>query len=384
MSTPINAQEPTKLQKELNELRQDVSRFQERLDEARTKKQNTRRKLNKTESRESSLLEIIDRYNSELKRVKDRLSELKRKERKARKKYQEAKRKFRQTNSKLEKQKKLVARRLRYAYMNRQVEGAGLLLKASDVSDFMTRMRYYREILNLDQSILDDYKDARKTLRARKKQRKKSLNWLKHLQNKVQETIERKEQILSKRKSVLSKIRNKKSLYKRKLRELENQQQKLKQKVFRLQELQSDKAAKLKKLRHEFGRQKGNLPWPVESREVLRPFGEWQRQKGGPSFENDGIDIGVPSGSAVKVIAPGTVVFARPYTGMGQVVIVRHGGGFTTLYGSLIETKVSQGDELEEGDVVGKAGETSGFRESRLYFQIFRGKQILNPVKWLK
>jgi len=69
---------------------------------------------------------------------------------------------------------------------------------------------------------------------------------------------------------------------------------------------------------------------------------------------------------------------------MGKVVIVRHNKKYISLYGSLVKITVDKGDSIDKKQMLGYAGRTSGMDSPRLYFQIFQGKDTLNPVDWLK
>ncbi|MGM0381089.1 MAG: murein hydrolase activator EnvC family protein, partial [bacterium] len=201
------------------------------------------------------------------------------------------------------------------------------------------------------------------------------------LRKNARRSLSQLEETRSRRKAALNDLRDRKEFYEQRMKELENQQQKLKEVVLELQKEKESTEARLERITHRFGSKKGELPWPVESRNVFRPFGTWEED--GITIKNDGIDIKVEEGSPVNSVAPGEVAFARPYRGMGKVVIIQHGDEYTTLYGSLVELAVQRGDEIKEGAIIGRAGQTAGLDEPRLYFQIFHGRDILNPEDWL-
>lgn len=124
-----------------------------------------------------------------------------------------------------------------------------------------------------------------------------------------------------------------------------------------------------------------NLPWPVSVGEVIIPFGTYNA--GGKLVgQNDGIEIAVPEGTAVKSVADGVVSFAGDI-GSELVVIVKHGKYFTS-YGHLSSTSVTKGQNVKAGTALGKSG--IGLEgEGALQFMIFNDKRTpLNPKGWLR
>ncbi|MEA5515401.1 M23 family metallopeptidase [Nodularia sp. UHCC 0506] len=105
---------------------------------------------------------------------------------------------------------------------------------------------------------------------------------------------------------------------------------------------------------------------------VLLAYG-WQiNPSNGEVFFHSGIDLLAPVGSSVQAIAPGTIVFAEQQGTYGQLVIVNHSGGIQSRYAHLEEIKVSVGQKVNEGDLlgtVGTTGEPTGNR-SHLHFEM--------------
>jgi murein hydrolase activator len=69
-----------------------------------------------------------------------------------------------------------------------------------------------------------------------------------------------------------------------------------------------------------------------------------------------GLTIATRPGAQVVAPAAGRVVFAGAYRGYGQIIILDHGSGWTTLITSLVALDARVGDDLEEGSPIGKAG----------------------------
>lgn len=83
-----------------------------------------------------------------------------------------------------------------------------------------------------------------------------------------------------------------------------------------------------------------------------------------------GTDIAAATGTSIKAAAAGTVTFAGWYSTYGYLIIISHGNGVQTYYGhcSSILTKV--GAKVEQGELIGKVGETGNATGPHLHFEI--------------
>lgn len=131
-----------------------------------------------------------------------------------------------------------------------------------------------------------------------------------------------------------------------------------------------------------FSEMKGNLQWPVSKGKIVTQFGEQRNPKLNTVTVSYGIDILARGELSVKVVADGVVSAVEWLPGYGTVIIVSHKGGYKTVYGHLGEVYVNEGDKLKTGGLIGKVGET--LEGNILHFQIWNGRQSVNPVNWLK
>jgi septal ring factor EnvC (AmiA/AmiB activator) len=69
-----------------------------------------------------------------------------------------------------------------------------------------------------------------------------------------------------------------------------------------------------------------------------------------------GLTIVTQAGALAVAPTAGRVVFAGPYRGYGQIMILDHGGGWTTLITGLLRLSASVGDNVRQGDPLGSAG----------------------------
>ncbi len=97
---------------------------------------------------------------------------------------------------------------------------------------------------------------------------------------------------------------------------------------------------------------------------------------------HQGVDYGAPPGTRVKATADGTVELAGSQNGYGNVVVLRHGGGVTTLYGHLrgFASGIKRGARVAQGDVIGYVGATGWATGPHLHYEFRVNNQHRNPL----
>ncbi len=93
-----------------------------------------------------------------------------------------------------------------------------------------------------------------------------------------------------------------------------------------------------------------------------------------------GVDFGTPVGTPVRSAGPGEVVAATSMKGFGNVVIVDHGGGVSTVYGHLSRIEVRQGERLAQGQVLGASGNSGLSTGPHLHWEVHVGGHAVNPL----
>jgi septal ring factor EnvC (AmiA/AmiB activator) len=97
-----------------------------------------------------------------------------------------------------------------------------------------------------------------------------------------------------------------------------------------------------------------------------------------------GVEFDAALGTEVRAVAAGQVRYAGWFRGYGKLVILDHGEEYFTVSGHLAEIEVEAGDEVSGGQELGTVGETGSLSGPRLYFEIRRGSEPLDPREWLR
>jgi septal ring factor EnvC (AmiA/AmiB activator) len=124
---------------------------------------------------------------------------------------------------------------------------------------------------------------------------------------------------------------------------------------------------------------RGALEWPVAGR-VSAAFGAPPRPGG---TVRNGMEISAPEGTPVSAVHPGTVDYADPFSGFGNLVIVDHGGNYYSLYGYLGSIEVARGQHVDAGTELGRVG-TAPAGPAALYFELRVDGRSVDPIQWLK
>ncbi|MCW9034050.1 MAG: M23 family metallopeptidase [Alphaproteobacteria bacterium] len=119
--------------------------------------------------------------------------------------------------------------------------------------------------------------------------------------------------------------------------------------------------------------------WPVRGR-VISNFGA--KDKG---LHNDGINILAPKGTPVRAVENGVVAYAgNELRGFGNLLLIKHSGGWITAYAHNDSLLVKRGDKVGKGQVISKVGSSGSVTIPQLHFEIRRGKKLYDPRKYLK
>jgi murein DD-endopeptidase MepM/ murein hydrolase activator NlpD len=110
---------------------------------------------------------------------------------------------------------------------------------------------------------------------------------------------------------------------------------------------------------------RGRFIWPLRG-PVVSAFGA----KGTGEY-NNGVDISAPTGTSVRAAAAGDVVYAgSSIPGYGNMVLIKHPGGWVTAYAHLNRIEVRMHDTVSQGDEIGQAGQTGVADRPELYFEV--------------
>ena len=336
-----------------------------------------KKKLDRAKKKESSVLTDLDRINRELNIVESRLRKYKSELKNTEFSIAKIEAEISENKKTIDKYKDWIKRKLRVMHKQGQAPDMVMLfLSSDDISQLMRSGKALKQITVYENKVLHILKKNLEELH----ERERKLTELRAKLMKQRANVRAEEETLAKNKKekemLLVSVKREKSSYSKMLRELKSSSERI-LKVIREAEKRDTFTAK------GFSKLKGKLPWPLEGR-IAVPYGSQKDPRFNTPIFRSGAYIQPKEDTLAKAVFRGKVVFAEWFKGYGQLVIINHGEGYHTLYGSLSEIFTNVGDIIKVNQVIGRVGDSGVLNTPSLYFELrYKGKP-LDPLQWLK
>lgn len=120
--------------------------------------------------------------------------------------------------------------------------------------------------------------------------------------------------------------------------------------------------------------------WPVKGR-ISGVFGSQRIYAGEPGSPHSGVDVAVPTGTPIVAPADGVVILAAaaPFTLEGNLLIVNHGLGLSSVFLHLSRIDVKQGDRVKQGQPIGAVGMTGRATGPHLHWGMRWQSERMDP-----
>ena len=281
-----------------------------------------------------------------------------------------------------EKQYELFCRRVRDMEERGTVSYWSVLFKATSFTDLLGRLDIVNEIMDADQKVIDDLQalqvemgDKKVSLEDQKTQSEAAKTEL--LAKKTELNVQRE-----RANKLVQQLRASKAEVQEDMDDLSAEEAAVQAQIVKLsKQLAEEQAAKGQASNAALG---GGYIWPVSSRRITSTFGGRASPGGIGSTNHKGIDIGgVGYTTEIHAAKAGTVIVSQYSRSYGNYVVVSHGSGNTTLYAHMSSRKVSVGQYVNQGDVLGITGSTGNSTGPHLHFEITENGSRVNPLKYL-
>lgn len=273
--------------------------------------------------------------------------------------------------SEVDEQIKMLRKRLRTMYKFGKTGYLQIVLKSDSLVNAMTRMDRVRLLAEHDRNLLATLKQAKLNLeRAQRvlESEERALTSLKEEQVQQKEALERTtEQVLAKKRQTLSNIdalNRQKAQFEKEISFLETE---------------------LKKLAIKRDYVGGTMGWPLDLgyNYITSYFGPRRSPTPGASSNHGAIDIGVPRGQNVYAALDGEVIASEYMYGYGNLVILDHGGGISTLYAHCDQRYVDVGDTVQQGETIAASGNTGISTGPHLHFEVRINGTRVDPLDYV-
>ena len=127
----------------------------------------------------------------------------------------------------------------------------------------------------------------------------------------------------------------------------------------------------------------GSFGWPVPScTYITSRFGRRVHPITGEEKNHTGLDIGAGFGATIVAADGGRVTLAGEKGGYGSCVMIDHGNGYVTLYGHMSSISVSVGQNVSKGETIGYVGSSGVSTGPHCHFEIFSGGSRIDPEQF--
>jgi murein hydrolase activator len=291
-----------------------------------------------------------------------------------------------------------IERRLVSLYKAGELGGVRMFFSSESFPQMAENIRYMRSIVENDKKIFAEYNEKIDRLRRLKIDLERDAARKERIKGGIALKKREIEQEKSTKAAYLIKVRKDRTSYEVSLNELKANAARLQAMLERLEALsrrklssRHDKPGSRQKPLAElppvpdrgFASQKGRMPLPVRG-EIVETFGKHKHPDFNSYTFSKGLSISAGSGSEIRSIYEGTVIFADYFKGYGNMVIVDHGGGYFSLYAHAAKILKKVGAEVAKNDVVATVGDTDSTRGPLLYFEIRHQGKPLDPAGWVR
>ncbi len=349
-----------------SELEQRRIELREEINKAGKNLENINVQLTENLEAINNLDEQIGEYESQIESVSNNINQVE-------KQIRETETSLKTIQKRYNHQNELLKKRIVYMYEAGETKYLDVLLNSKSIVDFITRYYLIQEIAQYDRDFLNDIKkekDEIEKIEESLKTSKETLKEIKAEQKKLAISLENAKVVKSGYVNNLNeeeiKIQEEISIY---------------QKELDLIELDVLMAALESNGSQYVG---GTFAWPAPGYyTITSPYGMRLHPVIKSYRNHSGMDIGAPMGSYAIAANDGVVTKSMYSNSYGNMIMIDHGGGVTTLYAHGSELIARVGDKVKRGDAIMKVGSTGWSTGPHLHFEIRINGQTIDPYPYV-
>jgi len=349
---------------------------QARLQDVAHRRKELQERLSQARKREQLALLQLRNIQTKLNVTTGALRENKHKLKKTENKIDQCEQNLSQTRSSQHELSDQAARRLREIYEGQRLNLIEMLFQVESLPALLDLFYYQERVAEMDRRLLEELK-ARAAALAEKKDE------LGEQKNKLGDLVcefARKALMINKEKlnqeQIAERLKTQRAFYEQAEQQLAMESQRLERQIVDMTS-ESERSSK------GMAVGSGDMSLPLQA-PITSPFGMRRHPIFGVRKFHSGIDLAGPNHSGIKAADSGNVLYTGWYGGYGKVVIVSHGKGMATLYAHLSSIKVSPGQNIHKGQIVGYEGTTGFSTGPHLHFEVRVNGKPNNPLNFLR
>lgn len=291
---------------------------------------------------------------------------------------------LRETEGDVHRLKEQARRRLAAYYKLGTVGLMNVVFSSCSLPDLFNRREALRFMLRKDQEAVSIFQSKIDKLSQVRQEILASNQALQQLKEKIQIEASALENLRQEKADLLSAVCRQKKDCLLEIRELQQAAETLNATIQALQQKIEQEAQQKPNisLSRGFAAQKGKLNPPVRGK-VVGLFGRVRRSQSGATIIRNGIDIQAPTGTEIRSIYAGRVIYVGNLKGYGNIFILDHGDKYYSLYSHVSKFFKEVGSLVKKGETIGLLGDAGSSLEQFLYFEIRHGGKPENPLAWI-
>lgn len=354
----------SKVDPKVKNLKSKLGEIKDKKEEARSKLKSIQKVMRSAKQELADVDEKMEGIEAKVHATQDRLTRLDEEHSRLNQELEKASKEF-------EEKSKRAKQRMLYIRMKGETSVIAALTGATSLSDLTGRKFIFETIASKDRKLFSDVKELRDSI-ARKRDRTKQII----AENKELLAVQRQQhaqwnEIRKEKSTIVHRLMDKASSVQELLSDLNQDEQRIENQIQKYLEQTGVGGAR-----------PGKLLMPVSGR-LSSKFGMRNHPILRRSRMHTGQDIAAPSGTSIKAAAAGTVITSGRMGGYGNVVIISHGGGMTTLYAHCSRLLVKAGQKVSRGQTIAKVGSTGLSTGPHLHFEVAINGKKVDPRKYL-
>lgn len=123
--------------------------------------------------------------------------------------------------------------------------------------------------------------------------------------------------------------------------------------------------------------------WPAAGR-FSSGYGMREHPRYGVRKFHTGVDISLPQGTPLHATADGVVSYADRSAGNGNIVVIEHGSGFSSVYAHNSKNLAHPGQAVKRGEVIAYSGSTGVSTGPHVHYEVWKNGQSVNPAPFIE
>jgi len=352
------------------------STLETKLEKANNNIKTTENEIKKVEKEKKSLLDEIEGLDLEINSTEKELASIQAQINSLNQEIDKKTEEIEAAEKKMEEENALLRKRMRVMYENGDTAYWQMLLSSENVMDFIEKYELVNQMIESDKNLVNELTNKNKQIEVERQELEADKRVIEAA--KKQETANRNKLVTS-RSSKDSKMK----LLSSNAAELQKQ---LDREKAESDAIEAELRALSGKSTVVYDNSAFIWPLPATSKKLTCDYGYRTHPVTGvkKSFHT-GIDIGnAPTGTNIYASKSGKIIKAGWNTAYGNMIIIDHGNGISTLYGHASKLLVSVGDTVKQGQIIAKVGSTGYSTGPHLHFEFRENGKSVNPGKYIK